>query len=79
MVTPCCALTFQTNGDLLLAIDDSDRHVMSVWEWTREDLDQPSAKTTVGCYWFTGQHRPTQTTVWDYWFTGQHRSKHIRG
>ncbi|KAK7094169.1 echinoderm microtubule-associated protein-like CG42247 isoform X1 [Littorina saxatilis] len=47
-----------TNGDLLLAIDDSDRHEMTVWEWTREDLDEPSAKTTTtndpvvyGCFY----------------------------
>nr|KAG5700211.1 hypothetical protein BaRGS_011054 [Batillaria attramentaria] len=66
-----------SNGDLLLAIDDSDRHVMSVWEWQTETL---AAKTTTtndpvvyGCFYpfddtilitFGKQHMYFWTVFW---------------
>ncbi|PVD36602.1 hypothetical protein C0Q70_03587 [Pomacea canaliculata] len=66
-----------SNGNLLMTIDESDRHVMSVWDWQRETM---VAKTTTtndpvvsGCFYqfddsilitFGKQHMYFWTVFW---------------
>ncbi len=43
-------------GDLLSAIDESDKHTLFVWKWNEGEEGTLIAKTPVG-------HSPSETTI----------------